>query len=89
MKTKLIEAGLWNREETGEPGRDISSAWSILSRVGSPGRYVGRTQNGLYEYVIVNADSETLLPSGRGRTLAMAICKAALAVRTSDQTRSA
>ncbi len=81
MRTQLIKAGLWNKDEAGEPGRDISSAWKILSRVGCPGRYVGRAQNGLFEYVIVNPDTDTLLPSGQGHTLALAICAAALAAR--------
>jgi hypothetical protein len=82
MKTQLIDVGLWRTGEEGEPGRDISSAWSILSRLGCPGRYGGRTQDGLYEYVIVNPKTGALLTSGRGATLAMAMCKAALSAST-------
>lgn len=89
MKTKLMEAGLWDNNDSGEPERDISSAWSVLSRVGYPGRYVGRTQNGLYEYIIINPETESVLPSGRGHTLAMAICKAALSARSLGQSHTA
>ncbi len=81
MRTQLINAGLWSNGEQGEPETDISSAWRILSRIGCPGRYVGKTQNGLYEYVIVNPETGTMLPSGKGLTLATAICKAALAAK--------
>lgn len=82
MRTQLINAGLWDDAEKGEPGLDISSAWSVLSRLGCPGRYGGRTQNGLYEYVIVNPKTGSLLTSGRGVTLAAAMCKAALAAKS-------
>jgi hypothetical protein len=82
MKTKLIEVGLWDHREKGEPGRDISSAWSILSRLGCPGRYCGRTQDGLYEYMIVDPKTGSLLTSGEGITLARAMCDAASAAST-------
>jgi hypothetical protein len=85
MKTKLISVGLWGHQEKGEPGKDISSAWSILSRLGCPGRYCGRTQDGLYEYVIVNPETGSLLTSGKGITLAMAMCDAALAASTLER----
>ena len=81
MRTQLIKVGLWDDREKGEPGRDISSAWSVLSRLGCPGRYGGRTQDGLYEYVIVNPKTGSLMTSGKGVTLAVAMCKAALAAR--------
>ena len=81
MRTRLIEAGLWHDSERGEPGGDISSAWSVLARLGCAGRYGGRTQDGLYEYVIVNPETGSLLTSGRGSSLPAAMCEAALAAR--------
>lgn len=79
MRTQLIKAGLWDQGESGNPESDISSTWRVLARVGRPGRYVGKTQNGLYEYVIINPETDALLPSGKGSTLTMAMCEAALA----------
>ena len=84
MKTKLIECGLLVQGESGDPIIGISSAWSVLARLGYPGRYAGKTLDGLYEYVIVDSRTGTLLTSGKGSTLPMAMCEAALAVRTSE-----
>ena len=83
MRAQLINVGLWDQGETGDPEIDISSTWRVLARVGRPGRYVGKTQNGLYEYVIINPENDSLLPSGKGLTLTMAMCEAALAARKS------
>lgn len=78
MKTQLIKAGLWNNSEKDEPKINISSAWSVLSRLGCPGRFGGRAQDGSYEFVIVNPGTGTLLCSGKGETLESAMCAAAL-----------
>lgn len=88
MKSQLIDVGLWRTGEQGEPGGDISSAWRILSRLGCPGRYGGRTPDGLYEYVIVNPETGALLTTGRGVTLEVAMCKAALAASNVDRAQS-
>jgi hypothetical protein len=88
MKEKLIKAGLLRVGETFDTEPDISSAWSILSRLGYPSRYGGKTQDGYREYLITDPTSGTLLTSGKGRTLESAMCQAALsACDLSDSTK--
>lgn len=77
MKTRLRQAGLL-RSADDVPVIDISVAWSTLSRLGYPARYGGKAQDGSYEYVIVDPRSGTLLATGKGETLEMSMCEAAL-----------
>ncbi len=77
MKTRLIQAGLWRNEE-GEPELNINVAWRVLSRLGHPGRYLGKTQDGNHEYLIVSAETGEYLTSGKGFSLESAMCEAAL-----------
>lgn len=77
MKTKLIQAGLWQKDEA-ELELNISTAWSIMAHLGYPGRYAGKAQDGSYEYLILNPLSGELLASGKGSSLESAICAAAL-----------
>ena len=77
MKTRLMQAGLWQSEE-GEPELNINLAWRVLSRLGYPGRYAGKTQDGGHEYLIVSAETGEYLTSGKGFTLERAMCEAAL-----------
>ena len=78
MKERLIKAGLLRAGETFDSEPDITSAWSIISRLGYPGRYGGKTQDGYYEYLTTDPTSGVLLASGRGTTLEKAMCEAAL-----------
>jgi hypothetical protein len=81
MEKRLIEENLWNPVEGPSPAQSIVGAWSVLARLGAPGRFVGRTQDGQYEYLIVDPNSGLMLASGKGETVSAAICAAALAAR--------
>lgn len=81
MEKRLIEENLWSPAEGPSPARSIIGAWSVLARLGAPGRFLGRTQDGQYEYLIVDAASGLMLASGKGETMPAAICAAALAAR--------
>ena len=78
MKEKLIKAGLLRTGETFDAEPDITSAWCIMSRLGYPSRYGGKTQDGCYEYLTTDPISGVLLASGKGKTLERAMCEAAL-----------
>lgn len=82
MKSRLQQAGLW-RQEDHQANIDIILAWRVLSRLGFPARYGGRSLDGLHEYIIVDPATSGILATGRGETLAIAICQAALNVRLS------
>lgn len=86
MKERLIQTGLWKTGERIEPEPDISSAWRIMSRLGYPGRYGGRTQDGLHEYLIVNPRTGSLMTTGKGISVAAAMCEASIAARTLELT---
>lgn len=79
MKYRLQEAGLWCGEEGSEI--TISTAWSALSRLGQPSRYLGRAQDGSHEYGIIDRFSGDLLATGKGMTVEKAMCEAALNAR--------
>lgn len=88
MRERLIRAGLWGMGEKMGSGPDILSAWSRMSRLGHPGRYAGRTQDGLHEYLIVNPRTGSMLASGKGNTVEAAMCEASIAARTLERTSS-
>lgn len=77
METRLEQAGLLNRDDP-HTGLDIIQAWRILSRLGCPARFGGRTQDGSYEFIICSPRSGDLLASGRGSSIERSICEAAL-----------
>ena len=81
MKNKLIAANLADPTEDLHPDRSILDAWKILSRLGNPCRYGGKTQNGLIEYLVINPATGATLVCGQGETLPLAMCDAALAAR--------
>jgi|GEM_PF-1991794 hypothetical protein len=81
MEKQLIEENLWSPAEGPSPAQSIVGAWRVLARLGAPGRFVGRTQDGQYEYLIVDAESGLMLASGKGESVSAAICAAALASR--------
>ena len=76
MKYRLQKAGFICEEET--PEINISFAWSMLSRLGCPARYGGRALDGSYEYVIINPQTGNFIATGKGATLEMSMCEAAL-----------
>lgn len=57
---------------------NISHAWSILSRLGYPVRYGGRSPDGSHEYIIINPCTGDFLATGKGVTLEGSMCEAAL-----------
>ena len=77
MKIRLQQAGLL-RHEDNVSNINISVAWNVLSRLGCPARYCGRSADGSYEYVIINPKTGDFLASGKGETLEYSICDAAL-----------
>ena len=77
MRARLQQAGLWPNEDNG-PEINISSAWKILSRLGLPARFGGKSQDGSYEYFIIDPHTGDLLAVGKGMTLEKAMCAAAL-----------
>ncbi|BCR03353.1 hypothetical protein DESUT3_04220 [Desulfuromonas versatilis] len=79
MRERLIAANLWNRENAENPGQSITAAWLVLARLGAAYRYGGKTQDGRFEYLIVNPQGGTLLASGKGISIPEAMCEAALA----------
>jgi len=81
MEKQLIEENLWSPAEGPSPAQNITAAWRVLARLGAPGRFVGRTQDGQYEYLIADARDGRMLASGKGESMPAAICAAALAAR--------
>jgi len=77
MKKRLQQAGLWYGE-IADPEISISLAWNILAKVGLPARYGGRSQDGSYEFLIINPQTGDFLTSGKGDTLEYAMCAAAI-----------
>lgn len=80
MKTRLKEAGLVVNYDD-NPEINISFAWSVLARLGYPARYGGRAQDGSYEFVIINPSTGSFMATGKGPTIEMSMCEAALNAR--------
>ena len=77
MKTRLEKVGLITRRDD-NADINISFAWSVLSRLGLPARYGGRSQDGSYEFVIINPSTGDYMATGRGPTIELSMCQAAL-----------
>lgn len=77
MKMRLQEAGLLG-DGSEISDIDIKVAWSVLSKIGYPARFCGRSQDGSYEYVIIDPKTGSFLATGKGSTLEYSICEAAL-----------
>lgn len=85
MEERLMAVGLCKKGEKIIPNGQISLAWKILARLGYPGRYSGRTQDGLHEFLIVDPATGNLLASGKGNSVEDAICEASIAARLSEE----
>jgi hypothetical protein len=81
MKTRLEKAGLIIQNDD-SPEISISFAWSVLSRLGYPARYGGRAQDGSHEFVILNPSTGDFLATGKGTSIEMSMCQAALNAST-------
>ena len=77
MKSRLQKAGLLFTNDA-DSEIDISVAWDTLARLGYPARYSGKAQDGSYEYAIIDPQTGSLLATGKGTTLEMSMCEAAL-----------
>lgn len=77
MKTRLQKAGLVTKENK-SPEINISFAWSVLARLGYPARYGGRAQDGSYEFVIIDPSTGDFMATGKGPTIELSMCQAAL-----------
>jgi len=84
MKDRLIAAHLLDQSDCNIPELDILDAWKVLSRLGSPCRYGGRSVDGLYEYLVTNPYNNSTIATGKGPTIPAAICAAALAAREAN-----
>lgn len=89
MREKLIEMELWDAKDQRNPTQDVICAWSVLSRLGAPYRFGGRTPDGRLEYLVLNLAGGEVVASGRGTTPAEAMCRAALAARCAQQDKAA
>jgi hypothetical protein len=77
MKTRLKKAGLIVRNNDNQD-INISFAWSVLAQLGLPARYGGRAQDGSYEFVILHPATGSFLATGKGPSIEMSMCEAAL-----------
>lgn len=84
METRLRQAGLWCKQDNTH-GIDISIAWGVLSRLGRPVRYGGRAQDGSYEFIVIDPGTGKFLATGKGETLELSMCDAALKAGTSGE----
>ena len=84
METRLRQAGLWCKKDEAHD-IDISIAWDVLSRLGRPVRYGGRAQDGSYVYIVTDPETGEFLATGKGTTLEMSMCDAALKAGSAGQ----
>lgn len=81
MREELIAVGLWDSHNPNNPSVSITAAWQVLSRVGAAYRYLGRTTEGDFEYLVYNPRTGSTIAHGRGATAPLAMCVAALEAR--------
>jgi hypothetical protein len=60
----------------GQLGTTIIDAWQQLAQTGAASRYGGRAPDGRHEILLLQPQTGQLLASGRGETVALAICAA-------------
>ena len=77
MVHRLRKSGLL-QPQTKELEINISLAWDILSRLGLPARFGGKSLDGAYEYIVIDPSSGNIFASGRGTSLEDSMCEAAL-----------
>jgi len=85
MRQRLIDANLWDQNNSNDPVHSIIGAWTVLARLGAPCRFGGRSQDGQFEYLVVDPQTGTPVASGRGASLPEAMCQAALTARSGIQ----
>ena len=81
MEKRLIDAQLWSRGDGQLNEQDCNDAWQVLSRLGAPYRFAGRSCDGLWEYLIIHPKTGDVVATGRGELSPLAMCEAALAAR--------
>lgn len=81
MREKLIAQNLWDENDLTDPAGSMAAAWRVLSRTGAACRYIGVSPDGQQEMLLLDPRSGGLLASGRGPSIADAICQAALSSR--------
>jgi len=79
MEKRLIDAQLWSSGDGQLKDRDCNDAWQVLSRLGAPYRFAGKSFDGRYEYLILHPKTGDVIATGRGESTAQAMCEAALA----------
>jgi len=60
----------------------INEAWQRLAESGAAGRYGGRAPDGRHEVLLTRPGTGQLLATGRGDSVAQAICAAVSAAQT-------
>lgn len=81
MEQRLIDAQLWSLGDGHLNEQDCSDAWQVLSRLGAPYRFAGKSCDGLYEYLILHPDTGDVVATGRGDSTPRAMFEAAIAGR--------
>ena len=81
MEKRLIDARLWSPGDGSLSNADCSDAWQVLSRLGAPYRFSGKSFDGLYEYLVLDPKTGAVIATGRGESTPQAMCEAALAAQ--------
>lgn len=81
MEKRLIDARLWSQADGPVNEQNCSDAWQVLSRLGAPYRFAGKSADGLFEYLVLHPQTGDVIASGRGKSSPRAMCEAALAAR--------
>ncbi|WP_303722898.1 hypothetical protein [Malonomonas rubra] len=79
MEQRLIDARLWSLGDGHLNEQDCQDAWQVLSRLGAPYRFSGKSCDGLFEYLILHPDTGDVVAAGRGESTSLAMLEAALA----------
>jgi hypothetical protein len=79
MEKRLMDAQLWSQGDGHLNEQDCTAAWQVLSRLGAPYRYAGRSFDGLFEYLILHPKTGAVIATGKAESTALAMCEAALA----------
>lgn len=81
MEKRLIDAQLWSHQDGHLSEHSYSAAWRVLSRVGAPYRFSGKSCDGQFEYLVLDPKSGAVVATGRGDSSSKAMCEAAIAAR--------
>ena len=81
MKNRLIAAELWSQDDGQLNEQTCSDAWQVLSRLGAPYRFAGKSFDGRFEYLVLHPKTGDVIATGRGDSSPKAMLEAALAAQ--------